>query len=135
MTVRYGQISDPRAREIAGLRHDSSMPRTAVRPCLVHRCPQYAIAGESYCRAHLYRRAERGLTGARGTSAYWRKIRKMALQAAHFRCAECHRRSTELADGLHVHHADGDVTNNAPENLVVLCKEHHQARHRSKLKV
>lgn len=30
---------------------------------------------------------------------------------------------------LHVHHVDGDRTNNSPENLVPLCPTHHQYVH------
>jgi hypothetical protein len=45
------------------------MTKSVVRPCLVHRCPEYAVVGASYCRSHLYRRSERGQTGARGTSS------------------------------------------------------------------
>jgi 5-methylcytosine-specific restriction protein A len=105
-----------------------------VRPCLVHRCPEYAEPGKSYCQAHLYGRAERGQTGARGTSAEWRKLRKTAKQKARFRCQECGRRETANRR-LEVHHADGDATNNAPENLQALCVSCHKDRHRSRLPV
>jgi 5-methylcytosine-specific restriction endonuclease McrA len=75
-----------------------------------------------------------GLTGARGTSAYWRKIRKLTMQHAHWRCADCNRRVTDLKDGekLHVHHVDHDSTNNAVENLQALCSRCHKIKHRSR---
>jgi 5-methylcytosine-specific restriction endonuclease McrA len=110
---------------------------TVVRPCLVHRCPEYAVTGQSYCKRHLYRRTELGLTGARGTSAYWRKVRKLALQHARWRCADCGRLITDLGpkEKLQVHHVDHDATNNALENLQVLCTRCHRQRHRSRLKI
>jgi 5-methylcytosine-specific restriction endonuclease McrA len=110
------------------------MTKSVVRPCLVHRCPEYAVVGASYCRSHLYRRSERGQTGARGTSSSWRKLRKQALQAARFRCQDCGRRAT-ADDTLSVHHVDRDATNNALSNLEVLCRGCHKDRHSSRLKV
>ena len=34
------------------------------------------------------------------------------------------------AENLHVHHIDRDRSNNSPENLRVLCEEHHWDQHR-----
>jgi 5-methylcytosine-specific restriction endonuclease McrA len=110
------------------------MTKMAVRPCLVHRCTEYAADGKSYCRQHQYRRADRGQTGARGTTAMWRRLRKQALQQARFRCQKCGRRAS-AKDTLVVHHADHDATNNALSNLEVLCRSCHKDRHRSRLKV
>jgi 5-methylcytosine-specific restriction endonuclease McrA len=108
-----------------------------VRPCLVHRCTEYAVTGQSYCRKHLRTRLDRGLTGARGTSAQWRRMRKLALQQHRFRCIDCGRKVTDLApkEKLEVHHADGNPLNNALVNLKVLCTRCHRKRHRSRLKV
>jgi 5-methylcytosine-specific restriction endonuclease McrA len=124
-----GRLPSLWARTVPGM--------AVVRPCLVHRCPEYAVTGQSYCKAHLYRRNERGLTGARGTSGQWRKIRKLALQHARYRCADCRRKITDLepTEKLEVHHVDGDSSNNVAENLKVLCTRCHKDRHRSRLKV
>jgi 5-methylcytosine-specific restriction endonuclease McrA len=110
------------------------MTKTVVRACLVHRCPEYAVAGASYCRQHLYRRTERGQTGARGTSGNWRKLRKQVLQAARFRCQGCGRRATP-DDTLAVHHVDRNAMNNELSNLEALCKSCHKDRHSSRLVV
>jgi ribosomal protein L44E len=107
---------------------------SVIRPCLMHRCPEYALPGESYCKQHLYRRNDLGLTGARGTSAYWRRVRKVAKQKARFRCEECGKRET-VDDMLTVHHRDRNAANNEPENLQALCVECHKAKHKSRLKV
>jgi hypothetical protein len=39
-------------------------------------------------------------------------------------CEEC-----GSTDDLHVHHDDGDVTNNDPSNHTVLCASHHLKLH------
>lgn len=43
-------------------------------------------------------------------------------------CEDC-----GVSENLHVHHKDRDQSNNDPENLVVLCEEHHWDRHRDEV--
>ena len=84
------------------------------RRCL--RC-RALIATGSYCPAHVPRPADPDrVRGRRG-----QQIRAWALAAGGYRCAACGVRDV----ALEVHHRDHDVTNNAAENLEVLCKPCH----------
>ena len=98
------------------------MPR---KPCLVHRCPNYALEGRSYCAAHTARRADLGLTGERGTTGNWRRLRRIVLRNARGRC-QCGAPATD------VHHVDGNSANNSIGNLIALCWRCHRAAHGAK---
>lgn len=43
---------------------------------------------------------------------------------SHSRCVTCNRKKS-----LHRHHADGDITNNVLNNIVVLCRKCHIKEH------
>src|ERR1035437_3700472 len=57
-----------------------------------------------------------------GLSSY----RQKAIKFYGPKCAEC---SFSIAPLLIVHHKDGDRTNNAMDNLIVLCHNHHAMKH------
>jgi 5-methylcytosine-specific restriction endonuclease McrA len=56
-------------------------------------------------------------------SAYLWRARKLRGS----KCQDCGR-----TDRLHIHHKDGDVTNNSPENLETLCTFCHGKHHGSR---
>jgi 5-methylcytosine-specific restriction endonuclease McrA len=110
---------------------------TALRPCLGfqtageprHRCPEYALPGESRCEAckalfEAWRRTQPHLTGRRGTSSEWRRLRGLAIHRARHRCQRCGKH--EERSGLEVHHVDGDSENNRLSNLRALCPDCHK---------
>lgn len=59
----------------------------------------------------------------------WRRRRPEDLAAACYECARCHCGDQPL--GLHSNleraHLDGDPSNDAPENVAVLCRTCHRA--------
>src|SRR5688572_26826123 len=82
--------------------------RTPLRPCLHHRCPEYAEPGKSYCDGHAHE-AVQGRTSP-GTTPAWRRARGAALERAGYRCEKCGRTEEQArAAGTHleVHHVDG----------------------------
>jgi 5-methylcytosine-specific restriction endonuclease McrA len=110
----------------------------ATRPCIEHRCPNYALPGKSRCEQHhtefeARRRADPDLTGRRGTDPAWRRARLGCLARHRYTCQRCGRTKVELArldKRLHVHHKDGDATNHDQANLEPLCDAgcHQQAQ-------
>ena len=50
-----------------------------------------------------------------------KKIEACVLAANRHRCCICHKR----VGAIQIHHIDGDRNNNDPENLCVLCLDHH----------
>jgi 5-methylcytosine-specific restriction endonuclease McrA len=86
-----------------------------VRPCLVHRCVNYAVDGRSYCAQHR---------PYVGTTPRWRKARKEALRRARHRCQRC-----GATQRLEVHHQDGRGIYAAEHDqalLEVLCATCHR---------
>lgn len=57
-------------------------------------------------------------------SLYQQSIRSVAVETLGGKCSGCGEK-----DGLHIHHKDGDVTNNKKENLDLLCKRCHSVEH------
>lgn len=51
-----------------------------------------------------------------------RRVVRQLLVEAGYRCSMPH---CDVSDVLETHHIDGDTTNNALENLLVLCSNHH----------
>jgi 5-methylcytosine-specific restriction endonuclease McrA len=74
-------------------------------------------------------RAARGLTGQRGSTHRWRKIRRRVLERDGFRCVEC-----DAPYPLEVDHIDGDPTNDKLTNLQTLCTDCHRRKHASSRK-
>lgn len=106
--------------------------RMPLKPCIEHRCPNYSDGKDPRCEEHrlAFQRARKGwTTGHRGTSAAWSRIRRKALARDRYRCQKCGRtRDQEKAitgKDLHVHHKDGESTNDALENLETLCADCH----------
>jgi 5-methylcytosine-specific restriction endonuclease McrA len=57
----------------------------------------------------------------------WKQLREVILARDSHRCRLCG------ADAyLHIHHQDGDRTNDAPENLITLCERCHSRVHARK---
>jgi len=54
--------------------------------------------------------------------------RRIAFDAHGRECAEC-----GVGDDLEVHHRSGDRTENRRDNLLVLCRRHHNQLHQSGL--
>lgn len=63
---------------------------------------------------------------ARGYDARWRRIRNQILVSEPL-CRVCSREG-RVVPAVEVDHADHDVTNLDPSNLVPLCKTHHSRK-------
>jgi 5-methylcytosine-specific restriction endonuclease McrA len=101
------------------------------RPCIVHRCPEYAVPGESRCEGHrtkfeAERRANPALTGRRGTDAEWRRARGLKLWRQRKECGQNECEKCAARGALQVHHVDGDAKNHSQSNLMVLCESCHR---------
>ena len=59
----------------------------------------------------------------------WNEVSRRARQRADWRCASCSAHLHEHPELLHTHHRDGVRSNNAPANLVALCKLCHADEH------
>jgi 5-methylcytosine-specific restriction endonuclease McrA len=95
--------------------------------CAEPGCPE--LTPTTYCPAHTEQpaqRKDRGLTGQRGSTRRWRKTRAKRIAIDSGRCTECG--STEF---LHVHHVDGDPTDDRMSNLRTLCEDCHRAVERT----
>ena len=107
----------------------------ARRPCIVHGCPEYVEGRGGRCdthrREHQRTRWDRGLTGARGSRAGWRKLRARVLREQDGKCL-AHLVTGRIcgAPATVVHHIDEDARNNERGNLVGLCDDCHKAVHR-----
>jgi hypothetical protein len=95
------------------------------------RCPNYALEGESRCqdcktKFEAARRANPHLTGRRGTTRGWRRLRGLAIHNAKHRCQRCGLHEDVLHAGgrwLEGHHKDGNANNNRLSNIEVLCND------------
>jgi 5-methylcytosine-specific restriction endonuclease McrA len=101
----------------------------AMKPCSERDCVEYAIPRCSRCRechaAHeAKRRADPGLTGRRGTTPRWRRIRLEVIARDRGCCVECGSRLE-----LQVHHRDNDALNDDLANLLTLCRYCHRLAH------
>jgi hypothetical protein len=97
----------PRSDRTRG--HPGRVPKARIpKPCIERLpdgrgCPEYAYDGPR-CEAHKSR------SGEGGTTAAWRRARKIALERTGYRCERCGRTAEQArADGTHleVHHVDG----------------------------
>ena len=91
-----------------------------TRPCLVPRCPDYALDGQSYCAEHLYDRPALRLTG-RTRPKGWARLRRQVMRRQHGRCI-CGARATV------VHHKRS-AYDNQPQDLIALCDHCHDLAH------
>lgn len=109
-----------------------------VRPCLRPRCPERALPGESYCRAHLPTSST--ITALRGGGAAAARFRREVLARAGYRCQaveDGERCDVAGAERLQAHHVrslalGGDPTD-ADNNGVALCGPHHRRAKREAL--
>lgn len=99
---------------------------TARRPCIVHRCAEYAIDGDARCLFHKLERErsrwDDGFTGSRGSRPGWRRLRVRVWREQARKCGHCRRHPREFF----VHHVDGDAMNNERSNLIGLCRDCHK---------
>ncbi len=88
---------------------------------LCYRCA-FADRAKSplFCRLYGVRITARDKYALRG----WKKARKPVLERDGHCCVVCGR-----TEELHIHHIDGDNTNDRPENLVTLCEHCHARVH------
>ena len=104
------------------------MPYKPKHPCAYPGCPELVPAGEKYCEKHRKQAQkrydkQRGTAAQRGYNSRWQRIRKIKLNADPL-CAECLRNGRTTV-ATQVHHKDGNVRNNSPDNLESLCIECH----------
>jgi 5-methylcytosine-specific restriction protein A len=104
------------------------MPNKPKHPCSYAGCPELIPAGERFCKEHKKQEQreynkQRGSSTQQGYDARWQKIRKMKLNVDPL-CAEC-LRNGQTTVATQVHHKDGNVRNNSPDNLESLCIECH----------
>ena len=85
------------------------------------------------CREHKDKaqRLESGITEAHpdhyGTGDHYRSYRSKAFRNKETTCEKCERELPKPI--LHIHHKDGDRTNNEIQNLEVLCPTCHELQH------
>lgn len=109
-----------------------------MRPCAERDCPN--LTERHRCELHEREfqqgRKKRGLTGRRGSTSAWRKLRASILRRDGFACVVCGVTKEQLEEAedppLEVDHIDGDPENNERWNLVTLCSECHHNKHRRK---
>jgi 5-methylcytosine-specific restriction protein A len=103
------------------------MPNRAPHPCAKPGCA--ALTHDRYCaeHAHLAGQADRnrGTAHQRGYTAVWQRIRLTALRRDPL-CPLCLLLGKTEAS-LPVHHVDGNPRNCAADNLIAMCKPHHDA--------
>ena len=90
-------------------------------PCLVPRCPNYALDGQSYCAEHLYERPQLRLTG-RTRPKGWARLRRQVMHRYRGRCGICGAKATV------VHHKRSAYDNQL-EDLIALCDHCHDLAH------
>jgi len=103
------------------------------KPCVVHRCPEYAEPGLSRCRTHeaeyQAERAKQPVRGARGTDAEWRRARQQRMIKDRYECQRCGRGLAQVqreGGRLHVHHVDDDPSDHSIDKLETLCDRCHK---------
>ena len=91
------------------------------RPCLVPRCPEYAVVGRSYCAQHIRERWNLGLTGETRRGRELARLRRIVFARQRGLCA-CGAKATVL-------HHKRSAYDNALDQLVALCDRCHKAAH------
>lgn len=116
----------------AALKEIKTMPNRSMPMCHIPGCPQKAFK-DGYCQVHqrqkvqTYNASRNPETERFYHSTRWRKLRKMKLNSDPLcqRCLEVEKR-TQMAET--VHHIDGDIDNNADDNLMSLCLRCHNIK-------
>jgi len=67
-------------------------------------------------------------------SSDWKMLARKIRDRDEWTCQDCGEQRVKWGIHLHVHHIDADKTNNDPSNLISLCDECHQERHRQMAK-
>lgn len=79
-------------------------------------------AGLDPAEINRKRDASRAARGKRrGSTSAYRKAREIALQRDQYRCRVC----GGTGGGVQTHHVNGNAKDDRPENLVTLCRSHH----------
>ena len=106
----------------------SIMPQRSLHACSEDGC--LILTRESKCPLHTRKRWEldtRASSAERGYSYTWQKIRRIQLSRYPlcYKCKELH----HIIIATIVHHIDEDTNNNHPDNLMSLCRDHHETIH------
>lgn len=94
----------------------------ALKPC--YECAQLVPAGQF----ERHRQAHRNATKSSHNTSEWDALSKRIKRRDGFKCQRCHRSKAELERfglSLHVHHVNGESSDNRPENLLTLCEQCH----------
>ena len=108
------------------------MPLKAKKPCAKIGCPKLTNGG--YCEEHKklmenkYEN-ERETASERGYNSQWAKVRVMKLHLNPI-CERCLLRGVTVGAYL-VHHKDRNPNNNMEDNLESLCRDCHDAEHKT----
>jgi hypothetical protein len=90
------------------------------KPCIVHRCPEYAVEGQSHCSKHLSSR-----TPSSRVAQTWehRKLRRAMIEQAPkpFVCPRC-RRTIRDESKIELHHEQPVATGGADGPVRLLCQ-------------
>lgn len=105
-----------------------------MRPCIEPSCPRLTTGTRCkvHERANRRRRKQQGLTGKRGSTTAWRRLRRRVIARAGYRCEWPGCDKVFPAHPAEVHHKDGNSRNNSINNLEALCHDHHVEAERQK---
>ncbi len=91
---------------------------------LCYSCPYATRNGDIlFCNRHDIAITVRDKYGMKE----WKELREVILTRDRHRCMLC-----GAEEYLHIHHKDGDCTNDAPVNLITLCERCHSRVHARK---